>query len=448
MNVPLKGLLMARTVTPLNDTKCEAARHTTDGKNNKLADGGGLYLLLKPSGSKSWRMKYIKPNGKEDTLVIGDYPAVPLKMARQKRQEARELLAQGMDPKEQKREEAIQRKQAEENTFKAIALEWHSVMSNRWSADYASRFLKRLEDNLFPEIGSRPVSSLKTRDLMAPLNKIEKRDAPVIAERMKQAITGVMRYAVQHGFIDTNPALDLKGSIATRKKTHRPALPLERLPELLQRIENYSGRALTRLAAKLTLLVFVRSSELRFARWGEIDFDHALWTIPGERQAIKGVKYSHRGSKMGTPHLVPLSRQAIAVLKQIHDISGRFELVFPGEGSSGAPLSEGTINKALQRMGYNTKTDVCGHGFRTMACGSLVQSTLWQEDAVERQMSHQERNGVRQAYTHQAQFIKERRLMMQWWADYLEANSKEHVSPFDFAHPEEATNVVMLTKKA
>lgn len=428
---------MARTVTPLTDPKCEAARYNPEGKNNKLFDGGGLFLLLKPTGTKSWRMKYIKPNGKEDTLVVGGYPAVTLKKARQAREAAKALLAEGIDPKQQKREEEIQQRQANEVTFEAVALEWHKAMSEKWSPDYADRFLKRLKDNLLPEIGSRPVAALKTRDLMAPLMKIEKRKAPVIAERMKQAITGIMRYAVQQGLIDSNPAIDLAGSISIPKTVHRPALPLEKLPELLQRIDDCQGRTLTRLATQLTLLVFIRSSELRFARWSEIDLTRAMWTIPAERTPIEGVKHSHRGSKMKTPHLVPLSRQAINILEQIQAISGRFDLVFPGDHHHWKPLSDGTINKALKRMGYDTKTEVCGHGFRTMACGSLIQSGLWQEDAVERQMSHQERNGVRQAYTHQAEFLKERRLMMQWWADYLDANRQRHISPYDFAHPEE-----------
>lgn len=400
---------MARTVIPLTDPKCEAARFNPDGKNNKLFDGGGLFLLLKPTGTKSWRLKYKRPNGKEDTLVIGNYPAISLKQARLAREAAKELLAQGRDPKEQQKEDATQRRQAEANTFEAIAGEWYAAMLAKWSPDYAARFWKRLEDNLFPEIGNRPISSLKTRDLITPLKAIEKRKAPVIAERMKQAITGIMRFAVQHGYIESNPALDLVGSIAPRKATHRPALSLERLPELLQRIDHYQGRALTRLALQLNLLVFIRSSELRFARWSEIDLDRSMWTIPGERAPIEGVKHSHRGAKMRTPHLVPLSRQAVAVLEEIKAISGGFELVFPGDHHHWKPLSDGTVNRALQRMGYDTKKDICGHGFRTMACGSLIQSGLWQEDAVERQMSHQERNGVRQAYTHQAEFLKERR---------------------------------------
>lgn len=233
---------MARTVTPLTDPKCEAARYNPAGKNNKLADGGGLYLLLKPSGTKSWRMKYAKPNGKEDTLVIGDYPAVSLKKARQAREDARALLASGVDPKQQQRETAIQQRQAEADTFEAVARQWHRAMSLKWSPDYAQRLLKRIEDNLFPDLGPRPVASLRTRDLIVPLKKIEKRGAPAVADRMKQAITGTMRYAVQHGLIDSNPALDLAGSITLPKAKHRPALPLESLPELLQRIDDYQGR--------------------------------------------------------------------------------------------------------------------------------------------------------------------------------------------------------------
>lgn len=426
---------MARIVTPLSDAKCEAAKFNPEGKNNKLADGGGLYLLLKSTGSKSWRMKYMRPTDKkEDVLVIGDYPAVKLRQARQQREKARELLAQGIDPKKQRREDDVIKKQAMGNTFEAVARDWHQIKASKLSSDYAARMLKRMEDNLFSEIGGRPVNELKTRDLMLPLKKIEKREAPVIAERMKQAITSVMRYAVQNGLIDSNPALDLVGSIQPRKTVHRPALPLAHLPELQQRIEAYSGRALTRLATQFMLLTFVRSSELRFARWSEFDFNQSLWSIPSEREMLDGIKFSQRGAKMRSPHLVPLSRQATAVLERIKELSGRFNLVFPGEGSSGAPLSEGTINKALQRMGYNTKTDICGHGFRTLACGALIQSGLWQEDAVERQMSHQERNSVRLAYTHAAEFLEERRLMMQWWADYLEANSRHYVSPYDFVH--------------
>lgn len=183
---------------------------------------------------------------------------------------------------------------------------------------------------------------------------------------------------------------------------------------------------------KLTLLVFICSSELRFARWEEIDFKNALWTIPAEREPLKGVKHSHRGSKMRSPHLVPLSRQALEVLKDIKQISGDYELVFIGDHQPDRPMSENTVNKVLRSMGYDTKTEVCGHGFRSMACSALIESGLWSKDAVERQMSHQERNNVRAAYIHLAEHLDERRLMLQWWADYLDANLKNKTQPFYF----------------
>lgn len=187
------------------------------------------------------------------------------------------------------------------------------------------------------------------------------------------------------------------------------------------------------MAVELTLLVFIRSSERHFARWSEVDFETAMWTIPGEREALDGVKHSQRGSKMRTPHLIPLSCQALGILEKIKGINGNRELIFVGDHDPRKPMSENTVNKALRVMGYDTKVEVCGHGFRTMACSSLIESGLWSRDAVERQMSHQERSSVRAAYIHKAEHLGERRLMLQWWADYLDANREKGVSPFDFA---------------
>ena len=254
-----------------------------------------------------------------------------------------------------------------------------------------------------------------------------------VAARLQQRTTAIMRFAVQSGLIDYNPAQEIAGAVATAKRQHRAALELNRIPELLHRIDHYSGRPLTRLAVELTLLVFIRSSELRFARWSEVDFDTAMWTIPGEREPLEGVKHSQRGSKMRTPHLVPLSRQALAILEKIKSMNGSRDLIFVGDHDPRKPMSENTLNKALRVMGYDTKTEVCGHGFRTMACSSLIESGLWSRDAVERQMSHQERSSVRAAYIHKAEHLGERRLMLQWWADFLDANREKAMSPFDFA---------------
>ncbi len=229
------------------------------------------------------------------------------------------------------------------------------------------------------------------------------------------------------------PIPDMAGALTTVKRQHRPALDLSCLPELLSRIDGYKGQPVTRLAVMLNLLVFIRSSELRYARWSEIDIDNAMWTIPAEREPLPGVKFSHRGSKMRTPHLVPLSKQAVAILTELQTWAGENGLIFTGAHDPRKPISENTVNKALRVMGYDTTQDVCGHGFRAMACSALIESGLWSRDAVERQMSHQERNGVRAAYIHKAEHLEERRLMLQWWADFLDANRERFISPFEYA---------------
>lgn len=438
---------MARTVTPLTDPKCEAAKPRA--KDYKLFDGQGLFLLVKASGVKSWRFKFTRPDGREGLATFGPYPSLGLKSARERRAEALELLAQGIDPIEHARQAKASAVATAAHTFEAVAREWHAACARKWRPHYAATVLRRMEAHLFPALGARPVADLKVRDLLVPLKAAERRDTLETASRLRQYIAGILRIAVQHGIIETNPASDLQGATATRKTAHRPALPLERLPELLARTDAYSGRQLTRMAVQLTLLVFIRSSELRFARWDEIDFDRALWTIPGERQPIDGVKHSQRGAKMGTSHLVPLSRQALVLLAQVRQLTGRFDLIFPNDHAHWKPMSENTVNAALRRMGYDTKSDVCGHGFRAMACSALVESGLWSRDAVERQMSHQERNGVRAAYIHKAEHIEERRLMCQWWADYLDACREQFITPFEFAHRgEDAGNVVTLKRKA
>lgn len=438
---------MARPITPLTDSKCEAAK--AKDKPYKLADGQGLYLLVRPSGGKVWRMKYSRPSGQENTLTIGEYgrQGITLAKAREARRKARDLLAQGIDPAEQARQEEAKAQNA--TTFEAITREWHAaqVKRGKWSTGHAERVLREMEADLFPMLGKRPIEQLRTRDLLAPLHAVEARDALDMAARIKQRLCAVMRYATQTGKIDYNPAQDLAGAISTRKTVHRPALPLDRLGELLARIEHYSGRPLTRLALLLTLQVFVRSSELRMARWREIDFKRALWVIPAEREALPGVKHSTRGSKMRDEHLVPLSPQALATLEQIQTMTGQGELIFPSDAYASKPMSENTINAALRRLGYDTKTEVCGHGFRTMACSALVESGLWSKDAVERQMSHKERNGVRAAYIHRAEHIEERRLMLCWWDNFLDANRVQPVTPFEYARPS-GQNVVGLRRAA
>ena len=396
----------------------------------KLTDGGGMHLLIQPSGSKYWRLQY-RFAGKQKMLALGVYPEISLAAARLRRDEARKLIANNIDPSEKRKSEKVEEKGL--LTFETVARDWHS--SNRtWSDSHRTTVLNSLITHLFPVIGKRNITELKTRDLLLPLKNAEKSGHLEVASRLQQRITAIMRYAVHNALIDQNPAYDLSGAVTTPKSTHRPALPLEQLPELLRRIEAYKGKGITQIAVQLTLLTFIRSSELRFARWSEVNFENSLWTITGERQELDGVKYSGRGSKMKNPHLVPLSKQAKTLLEKLHSISGDKELMFIGFSRDDKPISENTVNKALRTMGYDTKKEVCGHGFRTMACSALIESGLWSRDAVERQMSHQERNSVRAAYIHKAEHLEERKLMLQWWADYLEACEEKDLTPFSFCN--------------
>ena len=410
----------------LTDIKVRTAKPTD--KQYKLTDGSGMHLLVHPNGSKYWRLQY-RFDGKQKMLALGVYPDVSLADARTRRDDARKLLANNIDPGDKKKSDKIEQEEA--RTFEQLAVEWHAT-NKKWSEEHSRRVLKSLEDNLFPAIGKRNIADLKTRDLLAPIKAVELSGRLEVASRLQQRTMAIMRYAVQSGLLDYNPAQEMVGAVASSNRQHRPALQLKRIPELLRRIDSYTGRPLTRLAVELTLLVFIRSSELRFARWSEIDFETSMWTIPAEREAIEGVKHSQRGSKMRTPHLVPLSHQALAILKDVYKLSGDRDFVFIGDHDHRKPMSENTVNKALRVMGYDTKVEVCGHGFRTMACSSLIESGLWSRDAVERQMSHMERNSVRAAYIHKAEHLDERRLMLQWWADFLEANRESEVSPYDF----------------
>lgn len=411
----------------LTDTRIRTIKATD--KPVKLTDGHGMHVLIHPNGSKYWRLQY-RFGGKQKMLALGIYPEVSLAEARQRRDTARKLIVDGIDPGEKKKADKVE--QSESVTFESVARDWHKSNIN-WSESHSDRVLKSLEDNLFSSIGKRNIAELKTRDLLAPIKAVEASGRLEVASRLQQRSTAIMRYAVQNGIIDYNPAQDMAGAIASGNRAHRPALELKDIPDLLQRIDSYKGRDLTKLAVELTLLIFIRSSELRFARWSEIDFETAMWTIPAERTPIENVKHSHRGSKMRTPHLVPLSEQALAILEKIKKISGNRELIFIGDHDPSKPMSENTVNKALRVMGYDTKVDVCGHGFRTMACSSLIESGLWSRDAVERQMSHMERNSVRAAYIHKAEHLDERKLMLQWWADYLDALRVRKITPFDYA---------------
>ena len=409
----------------LNDTKIRSLKPSD--KSFKVSDSHGLYLLVNPGGSRLWYLKY-RINKKESRLSLGAYPDVSLSGARQQRDGIRKLLAQNINPAQQRLAEKAAR--SPEKVFKYVALEWHK--SNiKWSQNTADRLLASMNNHIFPVIGHLPVTELKTPHFIALLKGIGEKGLLEVASRTRQHLCNIMRYAVHQGLIENNPAANLDGVTAPPVKNHYPALPLERLPELLTRINGYQkGRELTRLAVLLTLHLFIRSSELRFARWDEIDFRNNIWTLPATREILPGVRYSGRGAKMRTPHIVPLSRQTIDILIQIKDISGHQKLVFPGDHNPYKPMCENTVNKALRLMGYDTKSEICGHGFRAMACSALMETGLWSQDAVERQMSHQERNSVRLAYIHKAEHLHARQKMMQWWSDYLDMCQREYIPPY------------------
>lgn len=409
----------------LTDTKIRSLKPSD--KPFKISDSHGLYLLVKPSGSRHWYLKY-RIKGKESRIALGAYPVISLSDARSQREGIRKMLVLNINPAEQRAAERSSR--MPKKVFRNVALEWHKS-NKKWSQNTADRLLASMSNHIFPVIGTMSVSELKPRHFITLLKGIEEKGLLEVASRTRQHLRNIMRYAVHHGLIDFNPAANLDGVTAPPVKRHYPALPLERLPELLESIESFQQcRELTRLAILLTLHLFIRSSELRFARRHEIDFGNQVWTIPATREAIEGVRYSGRGAKMRRPHIVPLSQQSIAILKKIKDISGDNALVFPGDHNPYKPMCENTVNKALRLMGWDTKMEICGHGFRTMACSALLESSIWSQDAVERQMSHQERNSVPQAYIHRAEHLEARKAMMQWWSDYLDTCRKSYVPPY------------------
>lgn len=413
----------------LNARQVETAK--PKDKTYKLADGGGLYLEVSAKGSKYWRMKYRRPTDKkEDRLAFGVWPIVTLAQARAKRDEAKKLISQGIDPKAEQRE--AQSENSGAYKFETIAREWHAN-NKRWSSDHSARVLRYLELYIFPFIGGEDIRLLKTSNLLAPIKKVDTSGKHDVAQRLQQRVTAIMRYAVQNDYIDSNPAMDMAGALTTTKARHYPALPFHRFPEFLERLALYRGRKITRIAVQLSLLTFVRSSELRFACWSEFDLERALWRIPAKREEVEGIRHSHRGMKMKEEHIVPLSSQALAILYELRQISGDNPRLFPGDHDARKVMSENTVNTALRTMGYDTKTEVCGHGFRTMARGALGESGLWSDDAIERQLSHTERNNVRAAYIHTSEHLEERRLMVQWWADYLSSITNKYLTPYEFA---------------
>ena len=387
---------------PLKNT---AIRNAKPGpKAQRLFDAGGLYLEVAPAGGKWWRFKY-RFEGKEKRLSLGVYPEVSLAEAREKRDAARKLIAQGIDPAAvRKDQKAAAEEQAD--TFEAVAREWHKKFSPTWTESHASRIFRRLEKDVFPWFGSRPIREIAAPELLATLRRIEARGAVETAHRALQNCGQVFRYAVATGRADRDPSGDLRGALPPSKEKHHASLTEPKaIAALLRAIDDYQGSHVTRCALKLAPLVFVRPGELRHAEWSEIDFEAAEWRIPASKM------------KMREKHIVPLSLQALEVLREVQPLTCAGRYVFPSTRSAARPMSENTVTAALRRMGFGTD-EMTGHGFRSMAC-TLLNEMGWHRDAIERQLAHAERNAVRAAYNF-AEHLPERRRMMQAWADYLD----------------------------
>lgn len=386
----------------LTDTAIRNAK--PQGKPTKLADGDGLYLLLNPNGSKWWRLDY-RFDGKRKTLSMGVYPDVPLKLARERREVARALIAAGADPGEQRKSEKQAKAEAGSNTFEALAREWMATRGKEWTESYTSKTKSALERNAFPSIGSKPITEITAPDLLAMLRAIESRGVVDMAHRIQQHCGAVFRYAIATGRAIADPVPSLRGALSIVKQEHYAAItdPAE-YAELLRAIDNYRGEATTKVAMQLLALTFQRTKEVRFAEWSQFDLDAALWRIPAEIM------------KMREAHIVPLSRQAVEALKRLQPLTGGGRLVFPSSTSRERPISENTVVYALARMGY--KGRMTGHGFRSTA-STLLNEQGYRHDVIERQLAHAERNAVRAAYN-RAEYLPERKQMMQEWADYLE----------------------------
>ena len=401
---------------PLSDTTIRTAKPTE--KLYRLTDANGLCLEVTPTGSKLWRYRY-RFNGNAKMLALGTYPVVTLLKARQRRDEARQLLVDGIDPGEQKKA-SRQAQKVEGLTFETMAREWFAYNAPRWAESTTYKANLYLENDLIPGIGARPLKAITRPELVELVRKVEARGTLNAAGKIRQWLHQIFRYALAKGAVDANPATDLSVVAAPIKAArHHPHVTFAELPELLGKIDTTNINTLTRCAVRLLTLTAVRPGELRAAPWSEFDLDAALWTIPKERM------------KARRPHVVPLPRQAIAILRQLEEITGHYPLVFAGQQNPERPMSENTVNKALRLMGYEGRQT--GHGFRHLLSTEL-NGRGYNKDWIERQLAHGDSDEIRGTYNH-ADYLQQRREMMQAWADSIDALSN-------------GANVVSIKRKA
>ncbi len=387
---------------PLTDTAIRRAK--PEAKPRKLFDERGLFLLLSQNGGKWWRFKY-RFGGKEKQLSLGVYPDVSLKDARDRRDEARKLVANGIDPSDKRKAQKAMQDGVAGNSFEVVAREWYSKHSTNWSAGHGDRILRRLEIDVFPWIGAKPVGAVKAPELLSVIQRIEKRGALETAHRVLGNCGQVFRYAVATGRAERDPSGDLRGALPPAKVKHLAAVTEpQQVAELLRVMDGYEGSLAVSCALRLAPLVFVRPGELRKAEWADIDLEKAEW--------------SYTVTKTDTRHIVPLSRQAVEILREIEPLTGRGRYVFPGARTLSRPMSDNAILAAMRRMGI-PKEELSGHGFRAMARTILDEVLGVRPDFIEHQLAHAVRDPNGRAYNRTAH-LEERKKMMQQWADYLD----------------------------
>ena len=389
---------------PLTDTVVRNAKPKE--KSYRLFDGGGLYVEVAPNGGKWWRLKF-RFGAKEKRLSLGVYPEISLKDAREKRDANRKLLRNGVDPSASRKAEQATQADAGANSFEVIAREWYAKFSPGWAVSHGDKIIRRLERDVFPWIGKSAVATITAPELLTVLRRIEGRKAIETAHRAMQNCSRVFRYAIATGRAERDPSVDLRGALPPSQEIHHASITEPKaIGELLRAIDGYQGSVVTKCALQLAPLVYVRPGELRKAEWLEINLEAAEWRIPATRM------------KMRAPHIVPLSHQAVAILKEeLFPLTGGGKHLFPSVRTSQRAMSENTVNAALRRLGY-MHDEMTGHGFRSMA-STLLNEQGWNRDAIERQLAHAERDAVRAAYNY-AEHLPERRKMMQSWADYLD----------------------------
>ena len=387
----------------LTDTAIKNAK--PKDKDFKLTDEKGMYLLVKKSGGKYFRLDY-RFAGKRKTQALGVYPELSLKEAREMRDEARKLLRNNIDPLEVKKSQKLQLIANANNSFKAVAAEWHEKLKSKWSETHANRKWHFLEKDVFPIFGDTPINNITAQSLLTLFNRIQARGAIDIGHRIKGICGEVFRYGIHTGRCDRDPTQDIKGVLIPKRNKHMATMTdPKKVGGLLRAIDAYEGDITTKCAFKLTPYVMLRPGELRHAEWSEIDLEKKQWKIPADKM------------KMGRPHIIPLANQVVEIFKIMQPITGHGKYVFPSVRSKNRPMSENTITAALRRMGF-TKDEMTAHGFRGMA-STLLHENGFKSDVIEIQLAHAERNKVKAAYNH-AEYLSERIDMMNWWADYLD----------------------------